>query len=263
MLTAEVTVYEHKSIVSSENKITLDVQKAFYNKLRTLIMAFIPTLARMLAAASDGAYASESELQNVYGSDLESIFDKALIDIRFIPRTRGFIYHRQNHSVISFKGSDTITDWIPTNLSADPMPIPWLDNNPWGHSGFVAAYSIVRGHIISQNRNYNNTIYVTGHSLGGAIATQAALDLANIFPEKTIILYTFASPKVGFTSFVDLFNNKLGNDSHRVYLEGDIVPTLPPFPYEHVNNEHHLQAPNLGTLEKHKIGNIRNIVNSL
>jgi triacylglycerol lipase len=41
-------------------------------------------------------------------------------------------------------------------------------------------------------------IFVTGHSLGGALAVLAAVDIKhNISPESEVILYTYGQPRVG------------------------------------------------------------------
>jgi predicted lipase len=51
-------------------------------------------------------------------------------------------------------------------------------------------------------------VYCTGHSLGGAVASLAAFDIArelNISPQR-IKLYTFGCPRLGNRAFVDEFN---------------------------------------------------------
>ena len=79
-----------------------------------------------------------------------------------------------------------------------------------------------------------NRIYVTGHSLGAALATISALHLAKLLnidlsTEKTkprIFLYTFASPRVGNQKFVKECSNRFR--AYRIANSEDIVPGVPP-----------------------------------
>jgi triacylglycerol lipase len=227
-------------------------------------LTYILYLAEHLANHSDNAYLSRQEIINLYGSRLQSTFDMPIPDsslLGFVPRIFGFVILEQNHNVISFRGTQKLIskDTLLTDLRASMINIEWLDaepNNPRGHRGFVNSYNQVRRNLI--NRQYTNKIYVTGHSLGGALATLAALDLKRNFPNKDIVVYTFASPKVGDSTFATLFNNTLGAASERVFIEGDLVPRLPPQEsYEHVRDAHVLEDPGASFFEKHKISTIK------
>jgi hypothetical protein len=82
----------------------------------------------------------------------------------------------------------------------------------------------------------NAMVTVTGHSLGAALATLLALDMAanNNFP---VGVYTLASPRVGDLSFHNVFNHVVPN-AYRVANRLDIVPkTPPPLLYFHVGDE--------------------------
>jgi hypothetical protein len=79
-------------------------------------------------------------------------------------------------------------------------------------------------------------IFVTGHSLGGAMATVVGLWLADttskwvLRPNKVNFkTYTFASPTVGNQDFVSYYNGQTGNtqvqwQAFRVYNEQDAIP---------------------------------------
>jgi len=74
-------------------------------------------------------------------------------------------------------------------------------------------------------------LFVSGHSLGGAIATLATAWLqAGNFPKQfNLKTYTFAAPKSGNEIYVNYLNNALGNRSlfYRVYNELDTIPQVP------------------------------------
>jgi len=80
--------------------------------------------------------------------------------------------------------------------------------------------------LVSQNPSYQ--IWVTGHSLGGAMASLASTWLAyhNIAPRKNIILYTFGMPRVGNYDYA-LQHDQLVNNSWRIVNDNDLVPHFP------------------------------------
>lgn len=69
-------------------------------------------------------------------------------------------------------------------------------------------------------------LFVTGHSLGGALATLSALHIhiAKTIPFENPILYTFASPRVGNRQFARQFDKF---ECYRVVNSEDIVPVVP------------------------------------
>ncbi|CAK9166987.1 unnamed protein product [Ilex paraguariensis] len=73
-------------------------------------------------------------------------------------------------------------------------------------------------------------VYVTGHSLGGALATLLALELSSSQLAKcgaiNVTMYNFGSPRVGNRRFADVYNEKV-KDSWRVVNHRDIIPTVP------------------------------------
>lgn len=75
---------------------------------------------------------------------------------------------------------------------------------------------------------------VCGHSLGGALATLLALDVAANTVYKDPSVYTFGSPRTGDSLFASTYDQVVKN-SYRIANRLDIVPTLPPpTNYEHV-----------------------------
>lgn len=84
--------------------------------------------------------------------------------------------------------------------------------------------------------NKNASIYITGHSLGAALATIAAMDIAVIDLaqqdkiKNPINLYTFASPRVGDNIFAKAFNEFISEErinAFRFANSEDIVPKIP------------------------------------
>ncbi len=68
---------------------------------------------------------------------------------------------------------------------------------------------------------------ITGHSLGGGVAHVCAADMKTRFPNASMSLYTFASPRVGNPIFADFVTQQFGVNNHRVTHLNDPVPRLP------------------------------------
>ncbi|KAL3329197.1 hypothetical protein AABB24_036344, partial [Solanum stoloniferum] len=151
--------------------------------------------------------------------------------------------------VVAFRGTEQ-TKW--KDLVTDLMLVPaGLNPERIGgdfkqevqvHSGFLSAYDSVRIRLISLIKNaigYRDDdldtpnkwhVYVTGHSLGGALATLLALELSSSQLAKhgaiRVTMYNFGSPRVGNKKFSEVYNEKV-KDSWRVVNHRDIIPTVP------------------------------------
>lgn len=78
------------------------------------------------------------------------------------------------------------------------------------------------------------SVTICGHSLGGALATLLALDVAANTKYNSPIVYTYASPRVGDPPFVSVYNHVVPN-TFRIANRIDLVPKLPLPPlYAHV-----------------------------
>ena len=81
------------------------------------------------------------------------------------------------------------------------------------------------------------SIIVTGHSLGAAIATLAAIDM--IISDIPVKLFNFGSPRIFNPSGAKYASNILNNSQVRVTHMKDIVPHVPPntMQYLHITEE--------------------------
>ena len=147
-------------------------------------------------------------------------------------------------TIIIFRGTNNGRNVL-TDLDARPFRDRKLGVQV--HRGFRDAAEKLRDEIIS-NHALEETIILTGHSLGGAIAQIIGLWLEDDAYEVQI--YSFGSPSV--------ITEQLWTDGHfRVYLENDPVPFLPPFPYVHWGMR--INASTLDWDEDHPIGDITKI----
>jgi triacylglycerol lipase len=145
--------------------------------------------------------------------------------------TQGYVMSNDTDIICVFRGSESIEDWF-SNFQAvhDPGPL----NGTLAHEGFqdalFPAVIALTNAIDSMNRN-SKRIWVTGHSLGGALCSlYAGMMIENNYDIYGI--YTFASPRPADDTFATALNNAMRSRAHyRVVNEGDIVPHVPPEPF--------------------------------
>ncbi len=108
------------------------------------------------------------------------------------------------------------------------------------HRGFKEALDGVWRDIETELAKLDCPIYITGHSLGAALATLAAARLPAGCDLKAV--YTFASPLVGNQAFADSLAHV---PIFRVVNGEDIVTKLPPeeFGFAHAGQEQPLNSP--------------------
>lgn len=103
----------------------------------------------------------------------------------------------------------------------------------------TGAQFTVPGHALSDMRLLEavkalvgdgaRSIYVTGHSLGGCVATMLGLSIQELFAEVSCHVFTFAAPTAGLQAFADLFDctfgpGQSGNSACRLVNRCDAVP---------------------------------------
>lgn len=124
--------------------------------------------------------------------------------------------------VFAFRGTepDELSD-----LLADLNAIPrGAMTHGLVHSGFRGEVDKLWEQLVDfQKKHEGKTFYITGHSLGGAMATVATSRFEEFTPVEH--LYTFGSPRVGTRSFVKNIKTK----HTRVVNNNDIVTTVPLF----------------------------------
>jgi predicted lipase len=82
-----------------------------------------------------------------------------------------------------------------------------------GYAGLQSELSAALGNAVIANPSY--TVLITGHSLGGSLASIAAADLSHNGVVKGAIQYTFGEPRTGDSDFASGHDNLLAA-SYRV-----------------------------------------------
>ncbi|MCY3698379.1 MAG: lipase family protein [Gemmatimonadetes bacterium] len=143
--------------------------------------------------------------------------------------TQGFVAVRRDDegtgmAVICFRGTTRIRDWM-TNLDIAPQSI---ENPRTGapignmHKGFHNAYRSVHGQIGERLKGLEDLpLYITGHSLGGALAVVATWYQSS---QRLAACYTFGAPRVGDQGLIDRFKTPI----YRIVNGPDPVSLVPP-----------------------------------
>ena len=145
-------------------------------------------------------------------------------------RDNEFSYHVKQDSgvtILIFRGTEN-----GRNVLTDIDIRPFKDNalsdyykiDLYLHRGFRDAAMFLYKDI-KKNYKLERTVYLTGHSLGGAIAQIIGLWLD--MEGRNVQIYTFGSPKVTTT----FFGTKPPH--YRVVVDNDPIPFLPIYPYVH------------------------------
>jgi predicted lipase len=102
--------------------------------------------------------------------------------------------------IVAFRGSDNTKNWID---DFDFLQIAYVRcAGCLMHNGFYLAYLSIASKMKAQiefllQKYRGSPIYVTGHSLGGALATVAAIDIKHVYNPSSMKVYTFGQPRVG------------------------------------------------------------------
>lgn len=136
---------------------------------------------------------------------------------------------RQKLVVFGFRGTDNGQDWgknldmviVEESIGADTFKI---------HKGFLERYHYISAWFENEYSQVPNdyTIFLTGHSLGGAEATIAAVYAAGKLNRKPDGVVTYGSPKVGTSQFTQYYQQKVGCDrTIRMTVRFDQAPRFP------------------------------------
>lgn len=191
----------------------------------------------------------------IYANDLATQMNPARVDdevsIGLICQVR-----QAGDVVIAFRGTEGILEWV-HDVDFLLVPCPFLAGGGHTEDGFTDMYASLRTGVDGDSPtvvaalatlsfpNPVTSLTICGYSLGGALATLLALDVAanTAFTDPTV--YTYASPRTGDSLFAATYDQVVKN-SYRVANRLDIVPALPPpLRYEHVLTPYELNPVRL------------------
>jgi len=127
--------------------------------------------------------------------------------------------------VVAFRGTNSIEDWF-INLNFFKLPI---DHHGMVHTGFHRAYQRVKDDIVKLVREGSpKHVWITGHSLGGAMALSCAYDFVEHQNIPISGVVTFGQPMISDDAYAAYLESKLKGKHARFVNGKDIVPSVPP-----------------------------------
>lgn len=133
--------------------------------------------------------------------------------------TQAYLAQRSDLAVLAFRGTQKDLRDIITDLQFR------MYSNPDGtrtHTGFGTAFSHIKDEVREAVSKLDSglPLYITGHSLGGALATIAASQLSS---DQIAACYTFGAPRVGNLEFSRIIKVPI----YRIVNSTDIVARVP------------------------------------
>jgi len=193
--------------------------------------AFNWQTALSLALASQLSYAAADEVRHT------ALSDWGLQTCEFIEagNTQCFVATSPAAMLVAFRGTESTGDWL-----ADLNALGTDARYGRVHRGFYYAFQDVRDQAVwALSQQAGRPVFITGHSLGGALATIAAAEWQGEFNVGGV--YTYGQPRVGGSDFKAYIDQRYSGSFFRFANNNDIVPRVPPG-YSHVGRLFHFDA---------------------
>jgi len=184
--------------------------------------------ARAMAWAAQLAYedddrAKAQRILGGWGFARAAFLAADVVSVLPVASTRVLVVSNADALLVAFKGTDplVLATWI-TDLAA-------LPKRPDIHGGFSAALEAVWDELrtVLTNEGRGKRVFVTGHSLGGALAVLAARRARDELGLTVAAVYAFGMPRAGDAAFGTSYD-ALTNVSYRFVYGDDFVAQVPP-----------------------------------
>lgn len=209
---------------------TPPVNRAAYSDRMAWIMAQMARLAYIPFEESDlGKEQLEYALQSGWFNLMKTFNNRG---------TQAFLAKNDEFAVLAFRGTEP-TRWEDVRTDLRALKQKTIEGKV--HRGFKEAFDEIRGEIfdiVDKSIGKDLPLYVTGHSLGAALATVATQELEEEFHDLIAACYTFGSPRVGDGTY----EKSIKAHVYRIVNTTDIVTLVPFFlgTFMHVGDSRYL-----------------------
>jgi len=212
------------------------IKRAAYSDRTAWVMASMAQL--VYERFEEGGEARELLLTKLKGGgfDLIGEFNDPKTD------TQAFLVTNGEYAVLAFRGTE-VTKKMDIKMDAKAFKASVYEGRI--HRGFAEAYKSIEIQVlkaVKSKKIKDLPLYITGHSLGAAIATVATqyLERDKDLRNQIAACYTFGSPRVGNREF----DRDLKSSVYRVVNTTDIVTVVPllAMGYMHVGDVRFLES---------------------
>jgi len=148
-----------------------------------------------------------------------------------------------NQVIVAFRGTDPLS---PENILTDVniAKTKWtLDGKDcYVHEGYYKSFELAVEEDLEKSvksvvdRFPDRRLLITGHSLGGGLATLLGAYLSVKYPDNNVRVINFGSPRVGDQNFKDFCETRKNLRHTRIINHKDIVPRMFLIGYKHVGH---------------------------
>ncbi|MFI6290477.1 lipase family protein [Nonomuraea sp. NPDC050790] len=204
--------------------------------------------ARCLAHAAALAYKDEHEIQSTagrWGFDRVKHFRVPHAAPFPLEDTQAYVAAGDQMIIVAFRGTqpEELRDWL---SDANALLTPYTAAGGNIHAGFYRALDVVQPTLLQTLEDWHTgqSLWFTGHSLGGALAMLAAA--RTHFEDPTLLadgVYTYGQPRTCCPQLAAAYDEAFAGRTFRFVNNNDIVAQLPPAPlFGHVDEERYFDA---------------------
>ena len=174
----------------------------------------------------------------------------------------GITVSEKNKRIVTvFRGSESKSDWWYDFMIYKSRLYTEEHDDCCVHTGFLKqlhtndVYLKILKTVTEQLQEHPDyEVYVTGHSLGAALATLCGFEFAHNLGDSKITVVSFASPRVGNQKFKEVFDAKENLVHYRVTNNRDIITAAPMIFYKHVGTNIALSEKKCELYKKYEYG---------
>ena len=216
---SEILTYH--SVLESENSVRLNIDWDI-NKLKDSSIGYNSELAKAAIVLSREIYVSNDSLKNAV---FELGFSDCWIDEKenndISNPIVAFAYNKQegiNYFLVVIRGTGSFSDFLTDVRAVSDYFQSSMENTMERFRWYLKELLGLEEEKVKQERNI---FFVTGHSMGAAVANLMSYSLEEFADKNDIFTYCFACPSVGVENGEDVTN------ALNIISDNDPVPLVP------------------------------------
>lgn len=196
-----------------------------------------------LAVASDYVYSESDQWESIFTPWRLTSAPLSIEGTDDFTDTQAVLLSHRLFTALVFRGTEKEKEEdLLVDLDAIQSDLPGRNEEDGkAHRGFLRAFNAVKWELPQHVPN-DRPFFICGHSLGGALAALAALELAENH-DADPILYTYGQPLVGDAALAIRISEACNGRWYRFTNADDIVPEVPRlFGYQHAGLRLHFTS---------------------